>query len=238
MWYDRGLFVASFVEEEEGISYVPSPLLDISVDAMRYAASEAQYTVERMETTETMETMDEFWDEFGMGDSYQPRVIAFSTPDRSRNTKRELFKALEVQPAEITNVDLANSKPRRKGRLGSKQWGQSAYIKAENKVGKKKEAYMKWVASLNISFELYHRCSPMANLLFFSILICTVCALSSFAPAPIGIMKTSGEADYAGKPLHCQGVARCLCPRQTICAKDLHSLWLLGVRVATTPAVH
>lgn len=49
---------------------------------------------------------------------------------------------------------------------------------------------------------------------------CAFVAISTFSPWPFGLLR---EHD------HCDGIERCVCPRATICARNLRSMLFLGV---------
>ena len=67
---------------------------------------------------------------------------------------------------------------------------------------------------------------PLRNLALFVCLPCMLyAAVTSFAPAPLGLLEV--RDDCAGN------LTRCVCPRETVCARDLVSMLLLAVSRCT-----
>ena len=64
----------------------------------------------------------------------------------------------------------------------------------------------------------------------FSVISLIVCLLQLFLPPPYGLMMTTAEVAEVGVAPGCDdGLERCICPRETICATDKLSIILLAL---------
>merc|ERR1719223_1778574 len=72
------------------------------------------------------------------------------------------------------------------------------------------------------------------TLVFKLKIICFACliwiAITSFAPAPVGLLKPSSEIAETEWSDGCtDGLSYCLCPRETVCCDNLRSMIFLGI---------
>eukprot|EP00959_Pyramimonas_sp_CCMP1952_P095246 1991566-Pyramimonas_sp.AAC.2 len=195
-------------------TYVPSPLLSVSVDTLGKGAMHEREPVELSDVEDDTGEL-----------CYPSSAVANDMLDASHEIT---MKSYEDVPDDgpLEGLDRPKRKPR--------QWRHSSLVALEEEVptaGKGKNACLKLVVPLRRVFGRFlmlPRISPTGRMLLVASLVCIAMALLSFAPPPVGITQRSGELGYAGKILQCKGVYNCICPRTTICAEDLQSLFLLG----------
>ncbi|KAL7553601.1 hypothetical protein ACHAWF_016908 [Thalassiosira exigua] len=68
-----------------------------------------------------------------------------------------------------------------------------------------------------------------SGIFLFSSASLGVCLLQIFLPPPFGMRMTSAEVAATGLAPGCDGLERCVCPRETVCATDALSMALLVI---------